>query len=229
MSEITVEVEERATGGRSAARRLRREGRIPAILYGGGREALPVSVRPGDVEQVLHGERGLNTLFHLRLEGKDLRRLVMVKEYQADPISDRIIHADFVRVDEDQMLQLRLSVRLEGTPDGVKNEGGVLDFVNREVNIRCLPKDIPDALHGDVSSLQIGQTLTVGDVEIPEGVEALDVPETVLVTISAPRKIEEPVVAVEEEVAEAAPEEGEEAAAGEEKPEADEKPEKTEG
>jgi len=143
MNEILVDVEERRNLGKNASRRMRRDGRVPGILYGGGREPLPVSVDPRRLEEVIHGERGVNTLFHLRMAGKDMKRTVMIREFQRHPVTDRILHADFIGIEMDQKIQVRVPVLIEGVPEGIKNEGGVLDFVQREVQVECLPADIP--------------------------------------------------------------------------------------
>jgi large subunit ribosomal protein L25 len=191
-----VNVAKRETVGKNPSRRLRREGRIPATLYGEGKEPVSVSVDRAVVDRLLHSEAGENTIFELALEGTDLTRPAMVKDYQLDPVTDRLMHADFVRIQADQRLQLSVQVELEGTPAGVKVEGGRLDFPVREVEVECLPKDIPAKLTVDVSGLHVGQTVRAGDLPLPPGVALLSDPELALASLHAKVAEEE---AVEEE------------------------------
>jgi large subunit ribosomal protein L25 len=205
MNEITIDVVERGEFGKNVSRRMRRDGLVPAILYGSGKAPVPLTVDPRRLEEVLQGDRGINTLFHLRLQGKDLRRMVRIREYQRHPVTDRITHADFIRVEMDRRIQIKVPVCLDGVPEGVKNEGGVLDFVLRTVELDCLPAQIPEALHVDVSPLHIGQNVTAEDLEVPEGVTVLDPGGTVLATVSVSRaaiaaEAEEEVAAAEAEV-----------------------------
>lgn len=208
MSKITVEVEERDLLGKNASRRLRREGLVPAILYGAGKPPVSLTVDPRRLEEVLRSDRGINTLFNLHLPGKDLRRMVRIREYQRHPVTDRIIHADFVRVEMDRKIQINVPVRLEGTPEGVKNEGGILDFVQRTIEVECLPSAIPEALVVDVSELHVGQNVTVEDLADVAGDVRILVPgSTVVATVSVSRAAvaeEEAAAAAEAEAAEAA-------------------------
>jgi large subunit ribosomal protein L25 len=208
MNEITVEVQEREDLGKNPSRRLRREGLVPAILYGAGKAPVPLTVDPRRLEEVLRGDRGINTLFHLHLPGKDLRRMVRIREYQRHPVTDRITHADFVRVEMDRKIQVNVPVRLEGTPEGVKNEGGILDFVQRTIEVECLPAAIPDGLVVDVSGLHVGQNVTVEDLADVAGDVRILVPgSTVVATVSVSRAAiaeEEAAAAAEAEAAEAA-------------------------
>jgi len=213
MNEITVEVEERELLGKNASRRLRQEGMVPAILYGADKSPVSLTVDPRRLEDVLRSDRGINTLFHLHLPGKDLRRMVRIREYQRHPLTDRITHADFVRVEMDRKIQVKIPVRLEGIPEGVKNEGGILDFVHRAIEVECLPAAIPDSLVVDVSELHVGQNVTVEDLADVVGEVRILVPSsTVIATVSVSRAAiaeEEAAAAAEAEAAEAA-----EAAAG---------------
>ena len=197
--QVHVEVVEREEGGKNASRRLRASGKIPAVVYGGGREPVSVEVEPRPLETVLESPRGLNTLIQLRVGGRELRRMVMLRDVQRHPVTERLLHADFVRVELDQQLVASVPIEFQGLASGVKNEGGILDFVNRSVQVRCLPEAIPEALVVDVSPLHVGQHLEVSALSLPEGVE-LVTPPTETLCVCAGRKAEEE----EAEAAEAA-------------------------
>ncbi|UCF68568.1 MAG: 50S ribosomal protein L25 [Acidobacteriota bacterium] len=197
---VTIDVNTRETSGKNEARRLRRSGRIPAVIYGAGRESVGIELDPRTVEAVLDSELGLNTLIQLSLEGRDLRRLVMIRAIQRDPTTDKLLHADFCRVELDKPVDVSVPVELVGTPLGVKNEGGLIEYVHREVTVRVLPDRIPEHLAGDVSELHIGQHLEAKDLELPQGVELLTAPTETIITVIGRAVVEEPVA----EVAEAA-------------------------
>ena len=207
-----VEVEPREGLGKSSCRRLRRDGRIPGNVYGMSLKGFAVSVSPRRVEEVLRLESGRNTILTLSMAGASQSRKVMLREMQRDPVTEALVHIDFLRVDPDKKLEVRVPVRLIGVPIGVKNEDGVLDFVHREVEVSCLPASIPEHLDVDVSELHVGQHVAVGDLTLVESVEFLEDPETILAVVSAPRA--EEVEAVAEEEAEPA-----EGAADDAKPE----------
>lgn len=214
---IMLEVETRKELGKGPNGRLRAAGRVPANVYGLGLEAFAVSVDPRRVEDLLRSGSGRNTILTLAMKGADESRDVMIREIQRDPVHEGLQHIDFVRVDPDRKMQVRIPVNLVGTPEGVKNEGGLVDFIHREVLVNCLPSAIPEHLDGDVSDLHIGQQLTVKDLQLVGEIEMIDDPDMVLAVVAQPRVEEEPVVEVEEElVAEAeageAPAEGEPAA-----------------
>jgi large subunit ribosomal protein L25 len=212
---LVVDVESRTAQGKNAARRLRRAGRVPAILYGLDRPPFPIAVDPKRIDEVLRSESGKNTIFNLSLAGQDKTRAVMIKDLQRDPVSGAMVHVDFVRVDLERTVQVQVPVRLVGTADGVKTQGGTLEFVLRDVGVECLPAIIPEHLELDVTSLQINQHLSVGDLRPSEGVRLLDDPDSIIVVIAPPRVEAAPVV---EEV-EAAPAEPEVVKKGKETPE----------
>ncbi len=217
-----VEVEPRQTTGKNAARQMRREGKVPGIVYGLDRPPFPVAVAPRKVEEVLKLETGRNTILTLALAGEDRTRSVMIRELQRDPVNDAILHVDFVRVDLARVLTLKVPVRLLGTPVGVKVDGGILEFLHREVEVECLPTDIPEHLDVDVSHLHINQHVSVSDLRPGERVKILTPAEETLAVVAPPRLEEEAPVAAE--AAEAAPAEpevikkGKEAEPGEEGP-----------
>lgn len=217
---LVIEVESRQASGKNAARRLRRQGRVPGIVYGLDRPPFPVAVPPRKLEEVLRLETGRNTIFTLALAGQDRTRAVMIRDLQADPVTGRIVHVDFVRVDLAKTVTVRVPVRLVGTPVGVKVEGGIVEFLRREVEVECLPGDIPEHLDADISGLHVNQHVSVSDLVVGDKVKILTPAEEALAVVAPPRVEEAPAA----EVAEAAPAEpevikkGKEAAPGEEAP-----------
>lgn len=197
LKEMVVDVSSRQSG-KNESRRLRRQSFIPGIVYGGDRPPVPVSVERRAITEILRSESGSNTLFTLRLDGQeDKKRVVMVRDVQRDPLAGALIHADFVRIDMSKRIEVEVRVQLAGTAIGVK-EGGLLDFVNREVEVSCLPTDIPDSIVFDVSELAVGQHVEAGQLVMPEGVELRSEPDMVILVISTPRLEEEAAAPVAE-------------------------------
>jgi large subunit ribosomal protein L25 len=194
MPEIVVAAQSRTEKGKNANRQLRLKGLIPGILYGGKKQAVPVAVSPKEVGQVLHSPAGTSTLFDLDLEGS--RRKVILKEFQAEPVRGELLHADFYEVALDQAIEVKVHVELEGVPVGVKTQGGLLDFITRELDIECLPLDIPEKVSIDVSHLEIGKHFRVSDLgQIPK-VTILTEPDVVIAHVVVRR--EEAAPAAEE-------------------------------
>jgi large subunit ribosomal protein L25 len=200
---IVVEVAERSDRGKNAARRTRRAGSVPGIVYGLEIAPFSVSVPRKRVEEILKLESGRNTIFTLALEGQDKTRAAMIKALQRDPVTENIIHVDFVRVDLEKKVRVNVQIRVHGTPDGVKNQGGVLEVVLRQVHVECLPSDIPEHIDVDVSALALNDGVTVADLAKGERYQILDDPDQTICQVSPPRAEEVPVV---EETAEAATE-----------------------
>jgi large subunit ribosomal protein L25 len=197
MSEqIMVEVEPRQEKGKNANRRLRRSERVPGVVYGLDKPPFLVSVSPRRLREILTLESGRNTIFTLKLVGEDKTRAAMIKELQRDPVSEDVLHVDFIRLDLDRRLTVSVPVRLVEVPTGVKNEGGVLDFILREVEVECLPKNIPEQVEVDVSELHVNQNVAVSDIPVSEGVRILDDPASVIAVVVPPRT---EAVAAEEE------------------------------
>ena len=168
MSEMTIEVQSRDEEiGSAASRRLRRSDMIPAVVYGGDRQSRAIKVPRRALIELLKKAGRENAVFLLKLAGSGQQRNCMVKELEVDPISREIIHVDFLRIDMASKVQISVHVEVQGEPVGVHDEGGVLDFVNRELEISCLPGDIPRQLEVDVSGLHIGQHVAAGDVRAP--------------------------------------------------------------
>jgi large subunit ribosomal protein L25 len=161
--DATLQAEKRAGRGKNEARRLRATGRIPAVVYGAEKgKAVEIAVDPKMLLRILHSESGVNTLIGLQLDGGDSR--VLVKEYQLDPVVHRLLHVDFYQVAMDKMLTVTVPVLLKGEAKGVKQQGGVVDFVHREIEIEVLPGDIPENITVDITELMLNQGVRVRDI-----------------------------------------------------------------
>ena len=192
----------RDTKGKNEAVRTRQGGKIPAVLYGGeSKTGESVSVDPKELSRILHSKSGLNTIIALSIEGAPETR-VLVKEYQIDPVTHKLIHADFFRVAMNKVLIVTVPVHLEGEAKGVKVQGGTLDFVHRDVDVECLPSDIPEHITLDVTELMIGQGIRVRDLPVDGKWKAVSDADMLIVHVVAPRA--EPVAAPEGEAAAAA-------------------------
>lgn len=202
-AELNVVVNQRETG-KNESRRLRKQGHIPAVLYGEGKDPVSLAVEARVVDRILHSKMGVNTVFDIELAEKGQRRSVMIKDYQLDPVTDRLTHADFIRIDATHEVHVPVHVVLVGTAIGVKIEGGLLENPIREIMVACLPKDIPQSVSIDVSDLHVNQVLRVSDIALPEGVTVLTGKNTVVCSVHAPKEEAVPVKAA----AEAAPAEG---------------------
>ncbi len=202
MQRLELEVRVRDTAGRSAARKLRAQGAVPAILYGNGVEAVSLVIDGRSLERVLRA--GANTLLDLKGPKEVKGKLALLKEVQRDPVSQRLLHCDVYAVDTKKKLHVSVPFHFDGRPRGVEQQGGIFETPAMEVEVSCLPFSIPDRISIDVSSLEIGDTIHLRDIELPEGVEALADGSLTVAQVSAPR-VEE--VAEPEE-----PAEGEEAA-----------------
>jgi len=160
--EATLDAVIRESRGKNEARRLRVAGQIPAVVYGGGQDPQAVAVSPKELSRVLHTGSGVNTIISLQIAGATTA--VIVKAYLLQPVTQQLLHADFYRVDLNKKVQVKVSVRLHGEPRGVKVQGGVLDFVHREIEIESLPAEIPEHIDIDVSNMMIGDGVHVRDV-----------------------------------------------------------------
>ena len=190
--EAILDAEARDTFGKNEARRTRRAGRVPAVLYGGaGGGATPIAVVPKALLKILHSETGQNTLISLKLAGAGDTR-VLVKDFQLDPITHEVLHADFYRVAMDKLLQLTIPIVVQGEPKGVKQQGGVLEHIRREIEIECLPGDIPENVVVDVSELMLHQGVRVRDIATnPKWTPKSD-PDLMLVHVIMPKAEEAP-------------------------------------
>ena len=224
-----LEAQARKPGTKNEARRVRREGMIPAVVYGAGKDSLPVSVDPRVVTRILNSESGHNTIFDLTLDGEKTK--AMIVDWQYEPIKGRLLHIDLKRIALDEVLRVRVPIFLVGEAEGVKQEGGIMEQMLREVEIECLPADIPSHIDADVTHLTFGKVLRVSDLPHSDKVKFLtdenqpvahvtSVKEEVVATPEAaaaeaaaapaePEVIEKGKQETEEEGAEAAPEKAE--------------------
>ena len=170
MSENTLAVEVRTNYGKGAARKLRAQGLVPAVVYGSGKEALALSLVPGSLESIVKtSDAGLNTLIFLEGDGPAKGKTVLIKELQRDPVRGNLVHADLFEIDMSQRISVMVPVHLEGAPEGVK-QGGLLDHALREIEIECLPNAIPDAIAVNVAGLEVGDSIHVRDLEVAPGI-----------------------------------------------------------
>jgi large subunit ribosomal protein L25 len=185
--EATLEATARDTFGKNEARRTRRGGHVPGVLYGGtGGQAVPIAVEPRALLKILHSESGQNTLISLKLAGAGDTR-VLVKTFQLDPVTHALLHADFYRIAMDKLLQVTIPVTVHGEPKGVKQQGGLLEFIRREIVIECLPADIPEHVDIDVSELMLHQGVRVRDVATSPKWKAITEGEAMLVHVIMPK------------------------------------------
>jgi len=189
MASATLEATTRDSRGKNEARRLRVAGRIPAVLYGGAGGAVPLSVDPKALSRILHSGSGVNSIISLDVKGQGVTQ-VLVKEFLLEPIKHSMLHADFYRLQMDKAITVTVSIVLKGEPKGVKLQGGVVDFPGREVEVECLPGDIPENLTIDVSELMIGQGVRLKDLSADAKWTAVSDPDTLIVHVIA-AKVEE--------------------------------------
>jgi large subunit ribosomal protein L25 len=188
--EAVLEASPRSSRGKNEARRLRASGKIPAVVYGGDQPGgTAIAVDPKVLMRILHSDTGVNTLISLKT-GSAAQVRVLVREYQLDPVTSHLLHADFYRVAMDKKLTVTVPIVVRGEAPGVKQQGGVLDFVHREVDVECLPADIPDHIDVDVSGLMVGQSVRVRDVATNVKWTAVSDSDMMLVHVIMP-KVEE--------------------------------------
>jgi len=197
---LVIKGEKREAFGKNASRRIRKGGMIPAILYGEGVDNVPLVVSKTDIIHILKSESGENTIFRIAFNSKETD--VMIKALQIDPTTDELVHADLIRIMMDKAIRVQVPVEVTGEAIGVKSEGGFTDFMMREVEVECLPRNIPESLTVDISGLHLHQSVKAAELVIPEGVKLLTEPGAVIVLIQVPH--EEKVEAKPEEEAAAA-------------------------
>jgi large subunit ribosomal protein L25 len=205
--DAVLEATVRESRGKNEARRTRAGGKVPAVLYGlsGGKaEATAIEVEPKALTKILHSEAGANTLISLKLAGaKGDAPRVLVKDYQLDPITHRILHADFYRIAMDKALRVTVSITIKGEAPGVKQQGGILEFVHRQVEVECLPGDIPEHIEINVGELMLHQGVRVRDLPANPKVKLVTDADTMLVHVILPKA--EEVAAPAADAAAAAP------------------------
>jgi large subunit ribosomal protein L25 len=219
MAEVRLKAARRVAAGTGAARRARAAGKVPAIVYGGGMDPVPVEVDRREFVTALHTEAGVNVLLDLDIGGETT--LALARELQRDPVKGTLLHADFVKVERTQEIEVEVPVQLTGEAPGVR-EGGVLEHQLFTVDVRCLPTEVPEHVAADISGLGIGDSLKISDLPAGRGYEVLNEPDSVVALINAPVTVEEleameaavsgevpePAVAEEEAAEAAAAEEG---------------------
>lgn len=193
-TEITVAAESRDSRGKNEARRLRAKGSVPAVVYGGSAEPASIAVSPKDLTRILNSKSGHNTIFNLSLAGSPSTP-AMIVDWQFDPIKDSLLHADLKRIDLTERMTVTVPVLTQGEPKGVKLQGGIYEVVTREVEIECLPYDIPEQFVINVTELTIGSTIRASDIPMGESRKLLTLPETVISHVVAPRTEAEPAAA----------------------------------
>lgn len=208
MKEVTLKVHARTDTGKGVARKLRANGRLPAVIYGHSEDPMPIELEQHNLSATMRQAEGEKLLINLNVDGKDSKKKALIKDIQRDPVSGKILHIDFQHISMDEKIKIEVPVRLEGTADGVKNFGGIMSWNIRRIMVQCLPADIPDKITLDVTEMKIHDSIHVKDIVV-ENYEILDDPEETIVSVIPPTIIKEPVAA-----------EGEEGEEGAEAPEA---------
>ncbi len=205
LRELTIRKREGV--GKGPAKRLRRAGEIPAILYGGA-QPLSVAVVPRDIYRLIHGHEGSTQLLKVSFADSGESRMAIIRDLQYDPVSEDLLHVDLQEVAMDRPLQVSVAVHHVGEAVGVKETFGILEMILREVQVSCLPGDIPAVLEADVTSLRIGDVLTVKDLKAPDGVRILNDPNQAIATVAPPavEEVAAPAAAAEVAAAPAEPE-----------------------
>jgi len=191
-----LKVKERKEIGTRKVNNLRKEGWIPGIIYGHGEKSMPIMIQEEELTNVIHKLHSEATLLNLNYEGKNLR--VLMREVSRNPMTEKPIHVDFQHIHEDEEINVHVLLDFQGKAKGIE-ESGILNIEHRDLIVRCLPKDIPENIVVDVTPLEIGQSIHIRDLNIPEGVKVEADPSETIVNILSPRKLVE-VVPVEEEL-----------------------------
>lgn len=194
---VVIKAEKREKLGKNASRVVRREGRVPAILYGPGLDNVALTLDKKDLFSILKSDAGENTLFVVSFNSG--KKDAMIKELQINPVSDELLHVDLIQIAMDKVVRIMVPIVLIGEAFGVKNEGGFVDFGAREIEIECLPKDIPEDIEVDISKLHLHQSVKVEDIIPPEETKIESDPDMIIVQIQPPSKEEEVEVEEEEE------------------------------
>ncbi|MGH8100905.1 MAG: 50S ribosomal protein L25, partial [Chthoniobacterales bacterium] len=194
--QVKLKAERRSATGRSAARKLKARGVVPAVIYGAKDKPQPLQLSARDINAMLSHASGENILVELEIDGDQSSRLALVQEIQHSPVRGDVLHIDFHAVSMDQKIHAEVPVETTGTANGVKNFGGLLEQNLRALAIECLPRDLPDRIVVDVSALNIGDSIHVRDLQLPPGVTTRLQPDLTAISVLAPAVEEEPVAAV---------------------------------
>ena len=192
MSQEIITITKRETTGKGAARAFRRQGLVPAVIYGLNEAPVAITIPAKTVARILASETGMNSLVHLQREGTDIKRHVIIKDVQRDPVTRRLMHVDFMRVDPNHKVKVHVPIVLKGTPAGVK-EGGILEFVHRQIEVECLPAFIPSHISVAVEHLAVGDTLRLDQIQLDSHLTVLGDIHNVICVIQG--KTEEEVAA----------------------------------
>lgn len=190
MQRLELKAQPRAEEGRNKVKHLRRKGIVPGVVYGAHRKPQAIQLDAQEITNVIHKAHSEHVLVQLTLE--DRGRLALLQGVQHEPISREILHVDFQELREDEKFTVSVALQAIGEPEGVRLSGGVLEYVMRELRVRCLPKDLPDRITVDVTALTIGQSIHVSDLKVPEGVELLEDKGSPVIAVVAPNVEEEP-------------------------------------
>lgn len=204
MKEITIEATTRSRSGKGVARKLRMANKIPAIVYGRGEDPQPLEIDYAGFHRVFHSLHGENAIINLNIDGQKSDKKALIRDIQYDPVEGNIMHIDFQRISMDQKIRLNVAVRLHGTAKGVKSSGGILQWSVRELEISCLPSNIPEAIEINVEDLDIHDSIRVKDLNVPN-IEFLDDPEETIVNVVPPALVKEEAPVAAEGEAAAAP------------------------
>jgi large subunit ribosomal protein L25 len=180
--QVTVQAEAREGRGKNDSRRMRAEGKVPVTIYGGGGESVSATAKLSDLAAIIRSHGGANTIFSIAIEGMDTTD-VMFHDRQIHPVKGRLIHADLKRIVRGQKLEITVPLHFEGEAIGVTRDGGILDQTTHELQVRCLPRDIPDQITADISGLEINDVMHVKDIKADDKLEILTDPEAVVATI----------------------------------------------
>ncbi len=198
--DITITAEPRETRGKNEARRLRARGLAPAVVYGAGKDSVAIAISPKDVNKILHGATGHNTIFEIAVNGLESSP-VMIVDWLLDPVKDNLLHCDLKRIDMTKRMAVKVPVKTTSEPRGVKEQGGVYDVVTREIEIECLPDEIPDIFTVDVRELMLGQSLRASEIPLTGSMKLLTPPEAVVSHVVAARAVVEETAATPEAAA----------------------------
>jgi len=202
MAVVELKCDFRQRTGKGGSRSVRRDGFVPAVLYGGDTEPASIKIERGRFEALIRTPGGIHSVIDFKIPDQG-EQIALIREIQRDPISREVLHVDFQRIKAGEPVQVVVPLHISGTPVGVKMGGGVLEFVTREIDVRCLPRHIPGRWEVDVSALDVGDALHVSDLDLPD-MEPLTEGERVIAVVVSPTKISEPTEGDEDEDAEAA-------------------------
>jgi large subunit ribosomal protein L25 len=198
MSELSIDIQKRTETGTNANRRLRQSGQIPAVVYGGGKDTVPIQLTRKTLIDMLKTGENENAIFLLKLGDTGQERHAMIHDMQIDPLTRQIVHIDFQRIVMTEKVKVQVPIELVGTAYGVKTEGGMIDFVHREVMLESLPGDIPKHIDLDVTELHVGHHVAAKDLKLPEGVTLAEEPDRVILSLSHTKAEESAADAVAE-------------------------------